>query len=286
MNYIEVSFTLKPFSNDVADVLASMLSELDFDSFTTEEPVLKAYCPKNKYNTAAVDELLPALPFPGLEITVSSAEVETQDWNSAWEETVKFEPIVIGNECCIHAPGQADVPQCRYDVVIAPKMSFGSGHHETTSQLLGEILQLYKAEPEHYKKVLDMGAGTAVLGILAAQCGAEKVRAIEIDDWVADNARDNVLLNGLASTVLVECGDASLLGNGTFYNLVLANINRNVLLADMAKYVADLNPKGILLMSGFYEEDLPMINSCAEGLGLTFVKSLSRNNWVVAEYRK
>ena len=285
MNYIEVSLVPAPFSNEIADVLAALLAPLDYDSFSTESDCLKAYCPADKYDEKALVELLADLPFDGIDVTWSACEVETQDWNAAWEATVVFEPIVIADQCCIHSPKSTDVPKCRYDVVIAPKMSFGSGHHETTAQLLEEILALYDSDADSYQSVLDMGTGTAVLAILAALCGAKHVRAIEIDDWVADNARDNVLLNELAGRVNVECGDAALLGDGQRYDLVLANINRNVLLNDMAKYVADLNSGGILMMSGFYESDLPMICECAQNIGLTLVKSRSRNDWVVAVFR-
>lgn len=285
MNYIEVSLAPEPFSEEICDVLASLLAPLDYDSFATEDDCLKAYCPVDKYSEDDLKEMLDTLPLPDLKVNWSAKEVETQDWNAEWEDSVMFEPIIIGNQCCIHGPKSKDVPSCKYDVVIAPKMSFGSGHHETTAQLLEEILNLYnKEEGASFKSVLDMGCGTAVLGILASLCGATYVRGIEIDDWVADNAKDNVLLNNLAGSVKVECGDASLLGTGEKYDLVLANINRNVLLNDMHAYVADLNPNGVLMMSGFYEEDLPMIRECAESLGMTYVKHRSRNNWVVAKF--
>lgn len=285
MNYIEVSLVPAPFSEEIADVLASLLASLDYDSFTTEADCLKAYCPKDKFSESALSELIDTLPLPGITVSWTSSEVETQDWNAEWEEAVMFEPIIIGDQCCIHGPNATDVPSCRYDIVIAPKMSFGSGHHETTAQLLEEILSLYAAELTAYPEALDMGCGTAVLAILASLCGAKKVRAIEIDDWVADNAKDNVLFNDLAGRVNVECGDAGLLGNGSKYDLILANINRNVLLADMHAYVGDLNSNGVLMMSGFYEEDLPLIRQCAEALGMTYLSHRSRNNWVVAKFK-
>lgn len=284
MNYIEVSLTTNPFSEEISDILAALMAPLEYDSFTTEGDALKAYCPVDKYSEETLEELVSSFPLPDVEIKWTSTEVVTQDWNAEWEETVMFEPIVIGDKCCIHGPKSTDVPECRYDVLIAPKMSFGSGHHETTAQLLEEILSLYETDSEKYAKVLDMGTGTAVLAILAALCGAKNVRAIEIDDWVADNARDNVLLNDLAGRIVVECGDASLLGDGQTYDLVLANINRNVLLADMKAYVADLNQGGILMMSGFYEEDMPMIRECAESLGMKYLSHRNRNNWVVAKF--
>lgn len=284
MNYIEVKLTPSPFSEEITDVLVAMLAPLDYDSFTTEEDCLKAYCPIDKYSSEALESLLESFPFPYVKISWSAQEVETQDWNAEWEETVQFEPIIIGDQCCIHGPKSENVPSCKYDILIAPKMSFGSGHHETTAQLLEEIMAYF--DDHSLATALDMGCGTAVLAILAAKCGASAVRAIEIDDWVADNAKDNVLLNNLAGKINVECGDASLLGNGNSYDLVLANINRNVLLADMHAYVADLNPNGTLMMSGFYEEDLAMIKECAESLGMKYVKHRSRNNWVVAIFEK
>lgn len=286
MNYIEVSLFSTPFNDAIADVLAAMLGQLDYDSFEADDHCLKAYCPVDKFMEEDLSLMLEAFPLPDVKVSWSAKEVETQDWNAEWEETVMFEPIVIGDRCCIHSPKTEAVTNCKYDVLIAPKMSFGSGHHETTAQLLEEIMALYDLDAARYASVLDMGTGTAVLAILAALCGAKHVRAIEIDDWVADNARDNVLLNGLAGRINVECGDASLLGNGESYDLILANINRNVLLSDMASYVADLNPHGILMMSGFYEEDLVQIRVCAESLGLSFVKSRSQNSWTVAQFEK
>lgn len=284
MNYIEVSLKIVPYTEEVSDILASMLGDYAYDSFTNEDDRLKAYCPKDKFSSDVLNDVISSLPLPEVNVTWTSQEVETQDWNATWEDEVQFEPIIIGDKCCIHTPSQTDVPQCKYEVVIAPKMSFGSGHHETTAQLLEEILKMYEVGKP--AKVLDMGCGTAVLGILAALCGAEYVRAIEIDDWVAENAKDNVLLNNLAARVKVECGDAALLGNGETYDLILANINRNVLLADMHSYAADLSNGGTLLMSGFYEEDIPLIRECAENLGLTYVKHRSRNNWVVITFKK
>ncbi|MCF0178818.1 MAG: 50S ribosomal protein L11 methyltransferase [Bacteroidales bacterium] len=288
MNYIEVSLSPVPFSEEVTDVLSAMLASIDYDSFSMETSCLKAYCPSNKYSENALLEILDTLPFTDVRVLWDVKEIETQDWNAEWEETVMFEPIVIGEKCCIHSPKTADIPTCKYDVVLAPKMSFGSGHHETTSQLLEEIIAYFEDRQKVAAScsVLDMGCGTAVLAILAARCGATYVRAIEIDDWVADNARDNVLLNGLAGQVVVECGDATLLANGIHYDLVLANINRNVLLEDMHSYVSNLNSGGILMMSGFYEEDLQMIRECAEGLGMTFLSHKSRNRWTMAVFEK
>ncbi len=290
MNYIEVTLKPHPCSEELCDVLAALLAPLGFDSFSNETDCLKAYITQNQWEPSSLDALILDLPIDGVSVRWEAGVVEMEDWNQTWEQSQQFEPIIVQHPadpetvCCVHSPAAAadQVPACRYEVIIDPKMSFGSGTHETTSQLLEEILRI--SSSNSLGKVLDMGTGTGVLGILAAEVGAEHVRAIEIDDWVADNAKDNVLLNGLASKVTVECGDASLLAEGPTYSLVLANINRNVLLADMARYVSVMLPGASLLMSGFYEEDVPAIRECAESLDLHYEYHRSRNNWVVIRF--
>ncbi len=300
MNYIEVTLKPNPCSEELCDVLAALLAPLGFDSFSTEPDCLKAYIIQNQWEPSALDALILDLPIEDVSVRWEAGVVEMEDWNQTWEQSQQFEPIIVQHPvdaatvCCVHSPAAAadQLPACRYEVIIDPKMSFGSGTHETTSQLLEEILRLSSSNCEitncqlPISQVLDMGTGTGVLAILAAEVGAEHVRAIEIDDWVADNAKDNVLLNGLASKVTVECGDASLLTEGPTYSLVLANINRNVLINDMARYASVMLPGATLLMSGFYEEDVPAIRECAEGLGLKYNDHRSRNNWVVIRFTK
>lgn len=263
MNYIELKVSGQGMTEDVEDVLAALLAPLGYDSFENGEECLKAYCPENLFSEEALAECLGDFPLPGVELQWSSQVVETQNWNQQWEAENAITPIPFGDGT----------------ITIHPCMSFGSGHHETTSQLLEEIQQLDLKG----RKCLDMGTGTGVLAIGAALKGAQ-VRAIEIDDWVAENAKDNVLLNGLAGRISVECGDASLLTEGPTYDLVLANINRNVLTHDMSSYVSVMKPKATLLMSGFYEEDVPVIRACAEGLGLKYNHHRSLNNWVVIKF--
>ena len=296
MNYIEVQLTPSPASEELCDVLAALLGPLGFDSFSNETECLKAYIPQNLWDEASLEALLADLPFDGVTVAWQSGVVEMQDWNQTWEQSRQFEPIIVQHPsdpdiiCCVHSPATpADqVPECKYEVIIDPKMSFGSGTHETTSQLLSEIMSVAEQQMSTDKcqelKALDMGTGTGVLAILAAKVGYEHVRAIEIDDWVAENATDNVLLNGLAGHVKVECGDASLLTEVPCYDLVLANINRNVLIADMARYKSVMRPEATLLMSGFYEEDVPAIRACADELGLKYNHHRSRNNWVVIRF--
>ncbi|MBQ0057928.1 MAG: 50S ribosomal protein L11 methyltransferase [Bacteroidales bacterium] len=266
MNYIELTVSIDPMSEDNADILAAMLAPLGYDSFSTEEDCLKAYCPQNMFDAYSLTDCLAEFPIDGVKFDWWQHEVETQDWNAQWESEHATEPIAFGE----------------HTIVIHPHMSFGSGHHETTSQLLGEIGR----QQLDGRTVLDMGTGTGVLAIAAALKGATHVRAIEIDDWVADNARDNVLANDLAGRIVVECGDAALLADGMMYDLVLANINRNVLLADMEAYVSHMNSQATLLMSGFYEADVPAIRQCAEALGLTYIAHQSMNDWVVIRFQK
>lgn len=270
MNYIEIKISAQPMSELVSDLLSAMLGEAGCDSFETCDDCLKAYCPANLYDKDEVDSVLSAFALEGVQLTWEACEVETQNWNAQWEAENTLLPIQFGEQ----------------QITIHPCMSFGSGHHETTSQLLEEILLLRSAEGCFPASVLDMGTGTGVLAIACALSGAQHVRAIEIDDWVAENAVDNVLLNNQAGVVKVECGDVSLLGHGERYDVVLANINRNVLLADMHAYVADMNAGAVLLMSGFYEEDVPCIRQCAEALGLTYLYHRNRNNWVVIKFCK
>lgn len=266
MNYIEVTLRPQPMSDDTCDILAALIAPLGYDSFSTEEDCLKAYVLENQFDVDSLQATLAALPVPDTTVTCTHQVIETQNWNQAWEEAQEFPPIpvTVGGET--------------YQVQIKPNMSFGSGYHETTSQLVEEIQSLIAP------KVLDMGTGTGILAIVAAICGADHVRAIEIDDRVAENAVDNVLLNGLASKVKVECGDASLLTEGPTYSLVIANINRNVLVADMARYVSVMLPGATLLMSGFYEEDVPVIRQCAESLGLNYQYHRNREGWVMIRF--
>lgn len=295
MNYIELKIIPQPCSEEVCDVLSALLAPLGYDSFSNEYPedggpvsALNAYVTEQQWDSDALRQLLADLPLPGVEVSWVASVIEMQDWNQQWEESQQFEPIVIGDQCCVHSPAlpSDQVPSCRYEVIIDPKMSFGSGTHETTSQLLETILRV-AATPsaDQSLRALDMGTGTGVLGILCGLMGYE-VRAIEIDDWVAANAVDNVLYNGLAGKVQVECGDASLLTEGPTYHLVLANINRNVLLADMARYVSVMLPGATLLLSGFYEADVLILREHAESLGLTYVEQCSRNDWTVAIFTK
>lgn len=279
MNYNEVLFKVAPFSETATDVLAAMLGEIGYESFVVENEQMKAYVADKLYDEDQLKQILADFPLEatiGYEVSV----IEQKNWNEEWEKNY-FKPIIIGNDCVIHSTFHTDIPEARFDILIDPKMAFGTGHHETTSQMLTEILDYDFTG----KSVLDMGCGTAVLAILAAKKGAKPVRAIDIDDWVCDNANENIRLNE-AAFIEVECGDASLLADGRTYDVIFANINRNILLNDLNVYAKCMHPGSVIFMSGFYVEDVPAIREEAEKQGLTFDHFRDKNNWVAIRFNK
>ncbi|MEG1586432.1 MAG: 50S ribosomal protein L11 methyltransferase, partial [Bacteroidales bacterium] len=231
------------------------------------------------YDEALLKQTLTEFPLEA-EISYEVTTIEQKNWNEEWEKNY-FQPIIIGEECVIHSTFHTDIPVAKYDILIDPKMAFGTGHHETTSQMLAEILNYDFTG----KSVLDMGCGTAVLAILAAKKGAAPVRAIDIDDWVCDNADENIRLNQ-TEDIQVQCGDASLLEDGRTYDVIFANINRNILLNDLNVYAKCMHPGSVIFMSGFYVEDIPVIREEAEKQGLVFDHHREKNRWVAVRFNK
>jgi ribosomal protein L11 methyltransferase len=275
MDYIEANFIIEPFEEYISDVLASELGQIGFDSFVPSIEGLDAYIPKSLFDESKLITLLADFPFEA-SIEYKVTQIESKNWNEEWEKNY-FEPIVIGNDCVIHSSFHKNVPNAKYDIVIDPKMAFGTGHHETTSLVIGRILKMDLVG----KKVLDMGCGTAVLAILAAMRGAKNLVAIDIDKWCTENSIENIEINKI-SGIEVKLGGAELL-EGLHFDIVLANINRNILLADMDKYAACLQSGGELYMSGFYVEDIPLIEAEANLNGLKLVDYDEKNNWVVVK---
>ena len=278
MNYLEAIFLIEPYEEYISDVLAEELGELGFESFVTTEESLAAYIPENKFDENKVKELLADFPFEA-SINYKLNQIESKNWNEEWEKHF-FEPIVIGNECVIHSSFHQNVPKATYDIIIDPKMAFGTGHHETTSLVIGELLKM----DLEGKKVLDMGCGTAVLAILASMRGAIDIVAIDIDTWCTENSLENLEVNRI-SNIDVKLGGAELL-EGMHFDIVLANISRNILLADMEKYVDCLSSGGELYMSGFYKEDIPLIEAEANSNSLKMIDFKEKNNWVVVKMVK
>lgn len=265
-------------AEDILDLYASALAEVGFDSFEHQgERTLLAYIPTDlcAQNHAQIDEVLSAEIFPGAVISVTQQVMPDVNWNEVWEQHY-FQPIIIGDNLCrirapFHPPSAAD-PQT--EVIINPKMAFGTGNHETTALMMSYILE----HPMAGLRVLDMGAGTGILGILALKQGAQQLTAIDIDEWAYENILENASLNGVEITEVLQ-GDASSLAGRAPYDLILANITRNILFEDMPAYVQVLQPGGRLVLSGFYEEDAPQLISRAEALGLACVSVTTAGRW-------
>lgn len=280
MKYLEFSFHTTPCTEVVNDVLSAVLADAGFESFVEQPDGLLAYIQQSLYDEASVEAAISEFPIPDTAIEYSFVEAEDKDWNEEWEKNF-FQPIVIGNRCVIHSTFHHDVPEAEYDIAINPQMAFGTGHHETTSLVIGEILDSDMSG----KKVLDMGCGTSILAILARMKGAASCTAIDIDDWCVRNSIENIELNGV-DEIEVCLGDASILADKGPFDMVIANINRNILLADMQHYVARMNEGATLLMSGFYVDDIPLIKAEAERLGLTFNGYKEKNRWVVTSFKR
>ena len=274
-DYREVRFDMTPCSEDATDLLAAFLADEGYESFVPDENGLTAYVPASAWSQDAVNNVI--LNFPmDTNIRVKEELVEGRDWNAEWEKNY-FQPIVVGDECVIHSTFHHDIPKVKYDIVIDPKMAFGTGHHATTAQVIESILAI----DMRGRTLIDMGTGTAILSILAAMRGATSVTAIEIDDFAYANAIENVNINGVSDVVKLVNGDASALAEVEPADIFLANINRNVILGDIEAYASHLRNSGIMILSGFYEDDVPMIEAAARPLGLVIEAIRSRNKWTV-----
>ena len=274
-SYIEYSFKISPLQ-PASDILIAELGEVGFESFVENEEGVLAYIQKQDWNNAILNEIqILNNPRFKIEITYDFKEIEQENWNATWERN--FNQIQIGDQCVVRAPFHKK-PAVDFDIIIEPKMSFGTGHHETTFMMLQLVLE----NDFRGKSVLDMGSGTGVLAILAAMKGASTVDAIDIDPWCFLNAKENVERNN-CKNIAVSKGDSSLL-EGRSFDVILANINRNILLKDIPVYAKSLNKQGLLFLSGFYAEDISMITRKCEDEGLEFEKNSENNNWVAVKY--
>lgn len=274
MNYIALNIA---FSDDTqAEILTAELADFPFESFETEDRMLKAYIPQERLADckAGVDAVLAGLGVAGRYIAI-----ETQNWNALWESN--FPQVDVEGRLLIRAPFHAQVPEGTMEVVIMPKMSFGTGHHATTWLMASGVLDLNVTG----KRGLDMGSGTGVLAIVAVKCGAAHVDAVDIDDWADENCRENIAANGVAEQISPILGDVRAIA-GREYDFILANINRNILTADVGAYAASLRPGGELLMSGFLEQDAVAVTNAASAQGLYPVQTRMRDGWVMLHVRK
>lgn len=278
MIYTEIAFTIEPSNPIVNEVLTAMCSEMGCDSFNDSETGMNAYVLEKDFDKAALDAIMETICFEE-KITYCINSIAAKNWNEEWEKNY-FKPINVDNKCCIHSTFHVDYPETEYEIIIDPKMAFGTGHHATTSQMVSAMLDVDFTG----KAVLDMGCGTGVLAMLASMKGATPILAIDIDVWSYDNTLENMRINSI-DNIEVKCGDASLLTEGQF-DVVLANINRNILLNDMAAYVSRLNDNGLLIMSGFYSEDLQMIKDKAAELGMSYNYHKVKDNWTCVSFNK
>ena len=273
--YIEYVFNVEP-KEPGTEILIAELGFAGFESFVEADNGVTAYIQKEEWN-AAVLENISILTSEEFSISFTKKEIEQTNWNSEWEKN--FEPIQVDDLVSIRAPFHEN-PNLKYDIVIEPKMSFGTGHHETTHMMVQHLIHL---DLEN-KSVLDMGCGTGILAIFAEMKGAKPLDGIDIDNWCYLNSIENAERNNCKHISFYE-GDASLLTSQK-YDVIIANINRNILLNDMVTYTKCLNNKGILLLSGFYKEDISIIDEEVSKHGLALQNTLERNNWVSLKYLK
>lgn len=271
--YLGYHFTVTPKELG-SEILIAELGEKPFESFIETDLGFSAFVQKNLWTKDILNDIS-LLDNPEFNITYTFEEIAPVNWNEEWEKN--FEAIDVDGLCHVRAPFHPKT-DAKFDIVIEPKMSFGTGHHETTHMMIQHLLETDVTG----LKTLDMGCGTAILAILAEMKGAKPIDAIDIDNWCYLNSIENAQRNNCSQISVYE-GDAALLSNKK-YDLIIANINRNILLNDMQVYVNCLNPNGILLLSGFYEEDIPSIDASCTEKGLTYVKKFQRNNWVSLKY--
>jgi len=320
MKYFEVTCEIRPFSQDAADVLSAMLAEIGFESFSVGEDALLAYIQQSVWNEAEMQQVVQGFCLPGVGISYAVAEAPDEDWNLVWEEE-GFQPIIIpeaspvpskggvnGEEAThvtpplegtgeavlivVHDVKHSDVPPAAYDILITPRLAFGTGSHATTRLILRTLARL-DLEGKH---VIDAGTGTGILAIMAVKRGAASVFAYDIDEWSVENTKDNLLLNHLppqdlkdlkdfkdlkVPCVVVACGDSSLLEGCEKADLLIANINRNILLQDLPRFVASLKPKGRMILSGFYLSDVPALTEATVQYGFSLLQTESEGEWVM-----
>ena len=271
--YIGYHFTITPLELG-SEILIAELGEKAFESFIETETGISAFVQKELWDTNILEDIQ-ILSNPEFKIEYTFEEIEQVNWNEEWEKN--FEPIDVDGKCHVRAPFH-EKTSAEYDIVIEPKMSFGTGHHETTHMMIQHLLETDLVG----KKTLDMGCGTAILAILAEMKGAQPIDAIDIDNWCYLNSIENAERNNCKHISVYE-GEASLLKEKK-YDVIIANINRNILLNDMQQYVDCLNKNGILFLSGFNTEDIPAISESCTSKGLTYVKQFERNNWVALKF--
>lgn len=279
-DYTKIQFKVTPNEEIATDILAALLADIGFESFVPCEDGMEAYVPQHLYDEEAIATVVSSFPIEGHEITYNSEFIEGEDWNAEWEKNY-FQPIVLGNDCVIHSTFHTNVPEARYNILIDPKMAFGTGYHQTTCHMLRAIL----ASDMKGKSVLDMGCGTALLAILAHKHGADNVVAIDIDEFAYENAKENIILNDTPD-IEVRLGGADAIKECDCFDFVIANINRNILLADIANYARCMHSGSQIFISGFYTDDMDILKEEAARNGLRYMDYAEDNRWAMMRFVK
>lgn len=281
MKYIQVKFTAEPDSQDVRDIIAALAAEVGFDSFTDEPDGLVGYCQEDLFNKETLTEIIQSLPIPDVKVSFEAAKAEDKNWNEEWEKA-GFDPIIIDDRCAIICKNMEEDATTTYPqlekipmkITIDAQQAFGTGTHETTQMIVSLLLNQDLKE----KRVLDCGCGTGILGIVAAKCGAKEVVSYDIDEWSVRNAEHNAELNGVELDVLE--GDRRVLSHVSgVFDVILANINRNIILEDIDEFVSVMTTESKIILSGFYEQDAEAILQKANELGLKENQRLSNHDW-------
>ena len=284
MKYFEVEFTISPFSSDAADLLAAMVGEAGFETFEETATGLKGYVQQSLFNEDTLRECINDFPIEGISIIYNVREAEDRDWNEQWEQE-GFEPIQVmgddGKVMVIHDGRHLPEVNSEISIEIDAKLAFGTGTHETTRMICKEIIQ-YASE----SRVLDCGTGTGILSIAALKLGATEAIGYDIDEWSVDNARHNAVINRVDARFTSLLGEASVIDTiGGEFDLVLANINRNILLADMPRFVSKMHQGSLLILSGFYTADSPLLIEKAQSLGLSLKSQNQDQNWACLVFK-
>ncbi len=287
MEYIEVRIEITPFNEENSEIVLAEIDQLGFESYMTESPYLICYIPKDNFSEPNLKTLLSGFLSSDFSIKYVINLIKEQNWNQVWESS--FEPVVVDGLCTIKASFHKGLPKTPYTIIIDPKMAFGTGHHETTTlMILGLLEEKSGKSGDNIKnrQLLDMGCGTGILSILAAKMGgAIPIHAIDIDPIAVRSANENSRKNRVDHKIKTLCGDASLIQRGK-YEIILANINRNILLEDMSTYATALKNSGLLMISGFYEEDIPLLIAEGAKHHLDYLSQLTKEKWAMVKFVK
>ena len=283
MKYFEVTCEIQPFSQDAADILSAMLAEIGFESFSPTESGVLAYIQQSVWNEDEMRQVVRNFCLPEVEIRYTKAEAPDEDWNQVWEEE-GFQPIIIPSEegqeealIVVHDVKHTNVPPAQYDIVITPRLAFGTGSHSTTRLILRTLARL----DLEGKDVIDAGTGTGILAIMAMKRGASYAFAYDIDEWSVENAKENLLLNKIYTNVNVEVGASYMLKGQPKADLLIANINRNILLEDLPQFAKVVKDKGKMILSGFYQPDVDTLTEAALQHGFFPIDMECEGDWAM-----